>query len=217
MIGSLTATIVSRWADQIPELLPGLWLTLRLTGASLAVGLPLGLLLAVAVSSQHRRLRWPAMAVVEIGRGVPALILLYVVYYGLPRTGVRLGAFTAATLALGFATGAYTSDIFRAGLLAVPAGQREAARALGLASRHEFRYVVLPQALRTVIPPIVGFAVVLYQATSLAFTIALPELLSRAYNIATITFQFTSALALAGLVYAAVSIVVTTLVGHPEP
>lgn len=216
MTPPVTAAVVSRWAGQIPDLLPGLWLTLRLTGASLVLGLPLGVLLAVAVSSRRRRLRWPAIAVVEIGRGAPALVLLYVVYYGLPQTGVTLPAFTAATLALGFATGAYSSEIFRAGLLAVPAGQREAARALGLRPRAEFRHVVFPQALGMVIPPIVGFAVVLYQATSLAYAIALPELLSRAYNIATITFQFTSALALAGLVYATVSIATTRLVRTAE-
>ncbi len=95
----------------------------------------------------------------------------------------------------------------------MPVGHREAARALSLTPAQELRLVVLPQALRKVIPPLIGFAIILYQGTSLAFAIGVPELLSRAYNAASITFQFTAALTLAGVMYAVVSLAATALAG----
>jgi polar amino acid transport system permease protein len=191
--------------------------TLKLTVASLALGFPFGAALAVAVSSARRAVRWPSIALVELGRGTPGLIVLYLVYYGLPQVGLTLANFLAATVALAISTAAYSSEIFRAGLLAVPAGQREASRALGLTPLKEFRLVVLPQALKFVIPPLIGFAIILYQATSLAFAISTPELLSRAYNAASITFQFTAALTLAGLMYAVISLLAIALVRTGSP
>ena len=209
----MIASIFQQWPDFFPKLLPGLWVTLKLTFASLGVGIPCGLALAVAGSTKRRLARWPIVVFVELGRGLPALVLLYLVYFGLPKAGLTLTAFVSATVALGAATAAYTSEIFRAGLEAVPAGQREAARAVGLSRWQELRLVVLPLAVRSVIPPLIGFGVLLYQGTSLAFVITVPELLSRAYQEATITFQFMSALVLVGVMYAAISLTVTLLVG----
>jgi polar amino acid transport system permease protein len=207
---------LQQWQEFFPEFLPGLWVTLELTVASLALGFPLGAALAVAVSSSRRAIRWPSIALVELGRGTPGLIVLYLVYYGLPQAGLTLPNFLAATVALAISTAAYSSEIFRAGLLAVPAGQREASKALGLRPLKEFRLVVLPQALKFVIPPLIGFAIILYQATSLAFAISTPELLSRAYNAASITFQFTAALTLAGGMYAVISLLAIALVRAPS-
>ncbi|MDX3800418.1 amino acid ABC transporter permease [Streptomyces sp. AK04-3B] len=204
---------MSSWHDFFPQFLPGLWVTLKLTFAGLFFGLPTGILLAVVTTSPVRLAKWAGIVVVELGRGSPGLIVLYLAYYGLPQAGLTLGAFTAATVAVSFTTGAYTSEIFRAGLIAVPRGQREASRALGLSPWKELRLVVLPQALRIVIPPIIGWAIILYQGTSLAYAISVPELLSRAYNAGSITFQFGSALALAGLMYAVVSLTATALAG----
>jgi polar amino acid transport system permease protein len=209
--------LLRQWQEFFPEFLPGLWLTLRLTVATLALGYPLGAALAVAVSSSRRAIRWPSIALVELGRGAPGLIVLYLVYYGLPQAGLTLPNFLAATVALGISTAAYSSEIFRAGLLAVPAGQREAGKALGLKPFKEFRLVVLPQALKFVVPPLIGFAVLVYQATSLTFAISTPELLSRAYNTASITFQFTAALTLAGVMYAVISLLAIALVRNRSP
>ena len=204
--------LIDQWVEFFPQFLPGLAVTLELTVAALAIGLPLGVILAVSVSSRGRPLRWTAVVLVEFGRGLPGLLVLYLVYFGLPQIGIALPNFFAAAVALALSTGAYTSEIFRAGILAVPAGHREAARALGLSPWKELRLVVLPQAIRTVIPPLVGFAIILYQGTSLAFAISTPELLSVAYNTASITFQFTAALTLAGLMYAVVSLVAVALI-----
>lgn len=201
------------WSEFFPAFLPGLWVTVQLTVAALVLGLPLGVVLAVAISARQRWLKVATLLVVEFGRGTPGLIVLYLVYYGLPQAGLTLGNFVAATVALAFTTSAYTSEIFRAGLLAVPHGQREASQALSLTPWQELRLVLLPQALRIVIPPLIGFTIILYQGTSLAFAISTPELLSRAYNAASITFQFTSALTLAGCMYAVISLAATVLAG----
>lgn len=198
--------ILTQWLSYLPGFLQGLKVTLELTGTSLLVGLPLGLMLALACSSSRRLVSWSVIGIVEIGRGAPALVVLYFVYYGLPQLHLTWSSFVSATIALGFTTGAYTAEIFRAGINAIPAGQREACQALGLSHGKELRLVVLPQAVRIVIPPIVGFAILLYQATSLAFAVSVPELLSQAYNKATITYQFTATLTLAGMIYAVISI-----------
>jgi polar amino acid transport system permease protein len=200
------ASIVSSWPDWVGDLLDGLVESLKLTASVSLVGLTGGLVLAVVISSAPRALRWPAVAVVELARGVPALVVLYLVYFGLPQIQLTLEAFLAATAALGFTMAGYTSDIFRAGITAVPHGQREAARAIALSPAQELRCVVLPQAVRIVIPPILGYVVLFFQATSLAFAIAYPELISRAYTIGGATFQYLSVLLLAALLYAAISI-----------
>ena len=198
--------LVERWPEWLPALLEGLWMSVRLTAAFLAVGLPLGLGLAVALSSARRAVRGATIIFVETGRAIPVLVLLYLVYFGLPDLDLRLSAFVSATAAIGFSFAAYTSEVFKAGIAAVARGQREAARALGLTPRQELRLVVLPQAVRIVIPPILGWAVIFFQATSLAFAIAVPELLSRSYTIGASTFRFLSVLLLAALLYAAVAI-----------
>lgn len=210
-------SILSEWASFLPNFLGGLAVTLELTGASLLVGLTLGVILAILASSMMRPVRWATIALIEIGRGTPGLIMLYLVYYGLPQLHLTLGNFIAATVGLGITTGAYTSEIFRAGINAVPDGQREASRALGLSAGKELRLVVLPQAIKLVMPPVVGFSILLYQGTSLAFAISTPELLSRAYNDATISYQFTAALTLAGVMYAIISLVAVALLRVRRP
>lgn len=200
------SALFERWPQWLPELLEGLWTSVQLTGAFLALGLPLGVVFALALSSERALLRAAAVACVEAGRSIPVLVLLYLVYFGLPEVEIRLGAFVSATVALGFSFAAYTSEVFRAGIAAVGAGQREAARAVGLTRAQEMRLVVLPQAIRIVIPPILGWAVIFFQATSLAFAIAVPELLSNAYTIGSHTYRFLSVLLLTAVLYASVSI-----------
>ena len=210
------ASLVSEWPNWIGELTAGLLESVKLTLALVLVGLPLGLGLAVAISSGPRPVRWVAIAIVEIARGIPALVVLYLVYFGLPQVHLTLEAFVAAALALGFTLAGYTTEIFRAGIAAVPPGQREAARAVGLQRCHELVHVVLPQAVRIVVPPILGYVVVFFQATSLAFAIAIPELLSRAYTIGSTTFQYLNVLVLAALLYAAVAIPASQLIEYLE-
>jgi polar amino acid transport system permease protein len=204
------------WGEWLPTLIGGLKVSLEVTAACLALGIPLGLILALGTRSKSAAWRTIALVVVEIGRGAPALILLQFAYFGLPNAGVALSSFTSASLALAWTTGAYTSEIIRAGLEAVPHGQREAAAAIGLNGWDALRYVILPQGLRVSVPPLFGFSILMLQASSLCFAIALPELVSQAYVIGSNTFRYMSILLLAGLLYAAICIPATIAVSALE-
>ncbi len=201
--------LFSFWSDWFPTLFDGFVLSLEVTVVCIALGIPFGLLLALGVQSANKGLRGTSLAVVEFGRGTPALIMLQFAYFGLPSAGVTLSSFTAAGLALAWTTGAYTSEIIRAGLEAVPHGQREAATAIGLERGDALRYVVLPQGLRVALPALLGFSIEMLQATSLCFTIALPELVSQAYVVGSNTFRYMPIFVLAGLMFAAVCIPAT--------
>jgi polar amino acid transport system permease protein len=204
------------WGEWLTTLLGGLEVSLEVTAACLALGVPLGLILALGMQSKSAMLRTIALVVVEIGRGAPALILLQFAYFGLPNAGLSLSAFASATFALAWSTGAYTSEIIRAGLEAVPHGQKEAAAAIGLNRLDELRYVILPQGLRVAVPPLFGFAILMLQASSLCFAIALPELVSQAYVIGSNTFRYMPILLLAALLYAAICIPATIAVSALE-
>ncbi len=201
-----------QWSTWLPQLWDGLQVSLLVTAASLALGLPFGLLLAFGVVSPIKAIRLPVIVLVELGRGIPLLVVLYLIYFGLPQYGLTFSSFAAAVIGIAMNTGAYTSEIFRAGLLSVPRGHIEAAQSLGLSLGDEARYIVLPQAIRTVIPPLMSYSVIVFQATSLGFAIALPELLNQAYAIGSVTFNFIGVFAMAGLLYAAIAIAVSRLV-----
>ncbi len=200
----------------LPQLWGGLMLSLGVTAASLLIGLPLGFILSLGVMARERALCYAALAVVEIGRGAPSLVLLQFAYFGLPSTGLVLSSFGASIVALSLSTAAYTSEIIRAGLQSVPAGQREAALATGMTRLDTMRFVIMPQGLRIAIPALLGFAILIFQTTSLCFAIALPELTSRAYEIGTNTFRYLPALTLAGLLYLMVCVPATMLVSWVE-
>ena len=210
------STVLAFWAAWFPTLFAGFILSLKVTAVCLVLGLPLGLLLALGVKSTAAALRWVSLAVVEIGRGAPALILLQFAYFGLPSAGLTLSSFTAASLALAWTTGAYTSEIIRAGIEAVPHGQREAAIATGLNQADMLRYVILPQGLRVAFPALLGFSILMLQATSLCFTIALPEVVSQAYMVGSNTFHYMPIFLLAALMFAVVCIPATICVSWLE-
>ncbi|GAB3192671.1 hypothetical protein GCM10027261_05970 [Geodermatophilus arenarius] len=198
--------LLTSWGDWLPRLLEGLLTSLQLTVVSLLIGVPLGLALALLSSARNRAVRWTAIGLVEIGRGTPALVMLQFVYYGLPSAGLSLTAFVSAIAALSLTTAGYTSEILRGGLQAVPAGETEAAGALGMSRRDTLRYVIVPQGVRIALPSLMGFAILIFQATSLTFTISVVELLSQAYSIGAATFRYLDVLVLAGLLYLAVTI-----------
>ena len=208
--------VLEFWQEWFPTLLEGFGISVKVTAVCLALGIPLGLILALGVQAKSSVLRWTSLIVVEIGRGTPALILLQFAYFGLPTAGLTLTSFTAASLALAWSTGAYTSEIIRAGLDAVPFGQKEAAAAMGLTRIDALRYVILPQGLRVALPALLGFSIIMLQATSLCFTIALPEIVSQAYIVGSNTFRYLSIFVLAALIFGSVCIPATILVSALE-
>ena len=207
------------WNDFVayaPDLFSGLGVSLRLTAFSLGLGFPLGLLLALGMSSKKSVLRGTSIVLTEIGRGTPALVMLQIVYFGLPAGGLTLTGFVSAGIAFALTTGAYSSEIIRGGLQSVPQGEVEASEALGMSSVDTLRFILVPQGLRVAIPALMGFSILMFQATSLAYSIALPELLSRAFTIGSANFNYLSILTIAGLMYAAVTVPMSWLSGRAE-
>lgn len=204
------------WMESLPVLLGGLAVSVRVTALCLALGIPFGLLLALARRARSAWVRFAAAFIVEGGRGAPVLIILQFAYFGLPNVGLSLSSFGAAAAALAWSTGAYTSEIMRAGIQAVPQGQREAAEAVGLTTVDSLRYIILPQSLRVSVPALLGFAIATLQTTSLCFTIALPELTSQAYVIGSNTFQYMPIMVLTAALYAAICVPATISVAMVE-
>lgn len=166
--------------NSYPLLLSGLSVTLMLGAISIAFGLILGLFVALVRMYGMRSASIAAKVYIDIFRSIPILVLLIVVYYAPPFAGIELSAFTAAAVALSLVSGAYTAEIFRAGIEAVPSGQFEACRALGLSYRHTMTDVILPQAIRVVIPPLTNNCINVIKDTALASVVAMPDLLKQA-------------------------------------
>ena len=168
-------------ARHLPLLLEGLAQTLRLSLTAIAGGLAIGLVLALMRLSGRRWLAWPAIAVIEFFRATPPLVHLFWVFYALPiLIGVNLSPFAAAVLALSVQSGAFFAEVYRAGIVSVERGQWEGARAIGMRPAQVMRRVVLPLALRRMVPPFVERAFELVKTTALAATLAYGELLYQA-------------------------------------
>ncbi|WP_159948785.1 amino acid ABC transporter permease [Rhizobium sp. 18065] len=167
-------------ADSLPALLWGLLVTLQIGVTSILVGLAGGLFLAVARLYAPGFFKLLIRIYIDIFRSIPLLVLLIVVYYALPFVGIRLSPFLSAVTALSLVSAAYTAEIFRAGIEAIPHGQFEASAALGLSNRHTMIDVILPQAIRIVIPPLTNNCINVMKDTALASVVAMPDLLKQA-------------------------------------
>jgi polar amino acid transport system permease protein len=190
----------------LPELWSGLQLTVFLTFAGMALALVIGLLLALArIDSRKKYLSWPAQAFVEIIRGTPLLLQLFYIFYVLPSFGLRLDRLVAGVVGLGINTGAYLSEVFRSGIEAVDKGQWEAADALGMPTGLTLRHIVLPQALRIVIPPLGNYFISMFKDTALVATISVPELLFSGQLLASQTFRYLEIYSLIFLIYLMIS------------
>ncbi len=194
---------IHKAADTLQFLLGGLQWTAALMVCSMLVALPLGLLLAAARLSRYRLLRWPCGAYIETLRGVPLLVTLLFVVYGIPSAASEweINPFWLTVAAFGACYGAYLAETFRAGIESVDDGQSEAARALGLNSTQTMAHVILPQAARNVLPALVNDAVALLKDTSLASAVAIPEITQLARREVALTYDVFFVYTLLGCVY----------------
>jgi polar amino acid transport system permease protein len=174
-----------RW--QAGPLLDGLTVTIEISLLSLFCAFALGLVAALARLSASVTARILARGYLELIRNTPLLIQIFVVYFVLAPV-LDIGAFAAAILALSLFEGAYAAEIIRAGIVSLPAGQRQAAHSLGLSRFDTYRFVILPQALRRVLPPLAGQGVSLIKDTSLVSTIAIYDLTMQGQKIVAETF-----------------------------
>lgn len=189
----------------LPVLGRGLVETLRLALSSIALALPVGLVVGAARHARRPLLSWPARLYVELFRNTPVLVLIIWFFFAFPiLVRFEVPAFTAVWLALSLNTSAFFAEIFRAGIQSLPRGQWEAARALGMSYGWQMRMVILPQAFRRMIPALTNRWIEMLKLTSLAATIAYPELLHTARQIATAYYNPLESFSLAALIYFAV-------------
>ena len=174
-----------------PILIQGFIQTLLLAAMTVPLGLGAGIVLAVLSTRKNPWLRYPLMAFVDFFRAIPPLVLLIFLYAGLPFAGVDLGAWGAVALSFLLNTGAYYAEILRAGIESVPRGQPEAARALGLRPWQVWVFIVLPQAVRNVLPDLISNTLEVVKLTSIASVVALPELLFQARQAQSVTYNAT--------------------------
>jgi polar amino acid transport system permease protein len=190
----------------------GAVITLGISVASMLLGLVCGLVAALLRMSGNRLLNKPASFYVWLMRGTPVLVQLIIIYTGLPQFGIKLGVIEAVVIGLGVNEGAYLAEIFRAGIGALPKGQFEAARAIGLTTWQTMRLVVLPQAIRIVIPALGNAFNGIMKTSSLASVISMDELLRRTELLIQVQFKVLEIFIVAALYY----LLLTTLWGFVQ-
>jgi polar amino acid transport system permease protein len=175
--------------DHLPELLEGAWLTVKLSAISIALGLIVAVICAYARNAGSKIIQWAVIGYVELIRNTPFLVQIFIIYFSLPAIGLRFDANTAALIAMVANLGAYATEIVRAGIDAVPQGQIEAARALGLKRLYIFRFIVLFPAIQTVYPALASQFVLLMLGSSVVSAISATELTAVTNTLQSVTFR----------------------------
>ncbi|QNS06069.1 ectoine/hydroxyectoine ABC transporter permease subunit EhuD [Streptomyces xanthii] len=202
----MIVTAASNWdwsavADFMPTFWDGVLVTLQALVLGSLISFSLGLVWALALRAPTRFVRWPVGAFTEFIRNTPLLVQLFFFFFVLPEWGVQASALTTGVLALGLHYSTYTAQVYRAGIEAVPVGQWEAARALSLPYRRTWSAVILPQAIRRVVPALGNYVIAMLKDTPLLAAIGVLEMLQRARLEAAQTFQYTEALTVVGVAF----------------
>ena len=191
--------------NYLPELLRGALVSVELTVSVMALSLVFGLIVALARLARLRAVRMAATFYVEVVRGTPCMLQLFYIYFVLPAFGINIPPFTAGMVGLTVNYSAYLSEVYRAGIQAVARGQVEAALALGMSRGLMMRLVILPQAIRIVVPPLGNYFISLFKDTALASTITVKELIFSGQILAATNFQYFTIFTIAGAIYLALS------------
>jgi His/Glu/Gln/Arg/opine family amino acid ABC transporter permease subunit len=197
-------------------LLEGATVTIEVTIGALAIAVVLGLALAALKVSRLPFMRIAVDAYIELFRDIPPLTLLFIIYFGLTYAGIRFGSISAAIVGLGLNGAAYCTEIFRSGFAALHHGQREAALAIGMTPAKAMRYVIIPQAWRIILPPLGNYAIALLKDTAVCSAVAAPEILYRARNLSTETFETPVIYLLAAVLYFCLTFPLARAVGYLE-
>ena len=202
--------------ENIGPLLGGLLITVELTLVVIVLSLIFALFVALAGMSRITPLRWLMKAYLEVIRGTPLFLQLIYVYYVLPSIGIRLDPFSAGVLALTLNYSGYISEVYRGGIQAIARGQHDAAAALGMTHALAMRRIILPQAIRIIIPTLGNYFIGLFKDTALASAISIQELLYTAQVKAALSYQYFTLYTVVGFLYFAVSFPAARLVGYLE-
>jgi polar amino acid transport system permease protein len=192
---------IQNWDYWWPQLAVATGNTIALTALSYVLALMLGIILAIGRLSRIRFVPQLCRAYIEFVRGIPALALLFLIYFGLVPLGIIVDSFSAAVIGLGMSQGAYLAEVFRGGIEALHKGQREAALAVGMTPSKAYRYIIMPQAVRIILPPLLNMLIILLKDSSVCSLISTPELMLRAKDLASMSFLPMHAYLLAGLIY----------------
>lgn len=211
------STLVSHAPEWLSRLRPALELTLLLTLTSFALAIGIALLLELGRVSRWSALRKAVAAFIDIFRSVPILAVLYLIYFGLPGLGISFSAFTSGTLGLGIVYSTYIAEILRAGVQSLHRGQGEAALAVGMTPLSAFRWIILPQAVRIVTPPLLATLISLLKDTSICALIAVNELMLTSKLIMSEFFLPLHIFVLVGLIYFAIAWPMSLFVRWLEP
>lgn len=196
-------------------LLDGIVVTFKVTLMAIALALVIGLIAGLGRISKNALINGIASLYVEVIRGIPLLVQLFYIYYALGRV-VQLSDITCAVISMSICYGAYIAEIFRAGIEAVPNGQSEAARSLGMTPYQTMRHVILPQAVKTILPPVGNEFVALLKDSSLVSILAVSDLLRRGREYASESFNYFEAYTMVALVYLIITLILSKLVGIME-
>ncbi|SFA97115.1 MULTISPECIES: amino acid ABC transporter permease [unclassified Bacillus (in: firmicutes)] len=197
----------------VPYILEGVGVTLRIVLVAGLLGFILGIILALFKISSVKVLNWFADAYTSVFRGTPLILQLMLIYYGSPQiVGYQIEPYTAAVLAFALNSGAYISEVIRGGILAVDKGQREAAMALGVPYKKMMWDIILPQALKNILPALMNEFITLTKESAIVSVIAINDIMRRSYIVGGDKFSFFEPLLFAGLIYY-LMVIILTLVG----
>ena len=200
----------------LPRLLDASLTTIGIALAGFAIAVVLGLFLAIGRRSRLRWLSWPITGLIEFIRSTPLLIQVYFLFYVFPNYGLNLTALQAGILGIALHYACYTAEVYRAGLDAVPRGQWEAVTALNMAPLSAYRQIILPQALRPILPALGNYLVAMLKDTPVLSAITVVEIMQQAKNIGSESFRYLEPITLVGLFFLALSLVLAWCVRRME-
>jgi polar amino acid transport system permease protein len=207
--------LLNDFTTTIAFLLEGLWITVSVTAVALAVGFGLGVLMAILRVYGSRPLRALAATYSVVVRAIPVVVTIFILYFVIASV-VNLSPFLAGSLALGFASGAYQSEIFRGALQSVAPGQMTAARAIGMSRVQAIRSIILPQAIRLALPGWGNEATLVLKDSTLVFAVGVPEMLRRAQYVSSRTLEPFLAFGTAALLYLLLTMLTSFVLGRVE-
>jgi len=200
----------------LPPLLEGTRITITVSAVAYLLSLVLGLLFGLGRIAPFWLVRWVAAAYVQFFRGTPLLLQLFFIYYIMPYAGVVLSPFTSGVMGLTINYSAYMAEVFRSGIQAIPPGQWAAAQSLGMSRSQLMRRIILPQAIRVVIPPLGNFLVSIFKDSALVSVITMRDLMFSGELLASATFKHFQIFALVALIYFVISYPLAKVVEHIE-
>ena len=200
----------------LPVIAQGLAITVLITFTGTAIALCIGLVLAIMRRARAKWISLPAEAFVEFVRATPLLVQLYFLYFGLPVFGISLSALVTGIIGIGLNYSAYTAEVYRAGIEGVPRGQWEAARALNFSHGQTWVQIILPQAVRKVIPALGNYLVAMFKDTPILASISVLEMLEQAQIVGSENFRYLEPMTEVGLLFILVSYPASLLIRRLE-